>query len=134
MAQANKPSKPTRITAWGLSVFLALAFLASGVSTLSGGMDAVLHGQLGVPLWALPVIGGIKIAAAIAMVIPASRFYGAAVLVATMLGAVMTHVVAADAAGSLPALVLGVMVGIVAWISRPAWVRAILQRRDGVFA
>ncbi|MGB1585546.1 MAG: DoxX family protein [Thermoplasmatota archaeon] len=113
-------SKPRRIATWSLSILLGLLFLASGAGTLTGGMDEVLNGELGVPLWALPVIGLIKIAAAIAVLVPRTRFYGATALVATMLGAVATHLVNADFLGAIAPLLLGALAGTMAWITRPA--------------
>ncbi len=123
MDSAPHHSKRTTIILWTLSGLLALAFLGSGAGKLTGAMTETLNGGLGVPTWAVPLIGAIEIGAAIALLVPRARFYGAAILVGTMVGAVLTHLVAADFAGFAAPLVLGVLSGLVAWMTRPTWVR-----------
>ncbi len=126
---ATPTNKPLRIATWAFSVLLGLAFIASALGTLSGGMTAVLHGQLGVPLWAIPIIGAIKLVAAIALFVPAVRFVGAAALLATMAGAVGTHLLAGDLVGAIAPFVLGALAGLIAWWTKPVWVQ---QRLRGV--
>ncbi len=116
-------SKRTTIVIWTLSGLLAFAFLASGAGKLAGAMTEQLNAGLGVPTWAVPVIGAIELLAAIAILVPKVRVYAAAVLVATMVGAVLAHLVAADFAGFVAPFMLGVLAAIVAWITRPVWVR-----------
>ncbi len=131
MDTTTSTSKRTTIALWTLSGLLALAFLGSGAGKLSGAMTEALNAGLGVPTWAVPLIGTIEVIAAIAILVPKARFYAAAVLVGTMAGAVLTHLVAADFAGFVAPLVLGVLAGLAAWIARPVWVR---ERLSGVVA
>ncbi len=118
----HTPNKTRTILTWiGISL-LGLAFLGAGAGKLTGGMDEQL-GDLGVPAWAIPAIGIIEIGAAIAMIVPRSRFYGAAILMGTMLGATVTHLANADWAGLPPSIVLTILTGIVTWTHRPEWVQ-----------
>jgi F0F1-type ATP synthase assembly protein I len=52
------------------------------------------------------------------------RFYGAAVLVPNMIGAVATHIANQEPLAGIVPAILGVLVGIVAWTTRPAWVQS----------
>ncbi len=119
----HTPNDKTRtILTWiGISL-LGLAFIGVGAGKLTGGMDEQL-GNLGVPSWAIPAIGIIELAAGIALIVPRSRFYAATVLIATMLGAAVTHVANADWAGLPPSVVLGLLTSVVAWKHRPEWVQ-----------
>ncbi len=115
-------NKKRSILTWIGIGLLALAFLGAGAGKLTGGMDEQL-GNLGVPAWAIPVIGIIEVAAGIALIVPRSRFYAAAALLGTMIGAASTHIVNADWAGLPPSVLLGTLVGVVAWKHRPQWVQ-----------
>ncbi len=125
---ATPETKPLRIVAWVLSILLGLAFLANAAMKFTGGADAML-GALGVPLAMIPVIAAIEAIGAILLVVPATRFLGGALLAGTMAGAVATHLLAADFTGWIGAAVFGVLVGLVAWWTRPVWVQ---QRIGGV--
>ncbi len=119
------------IATWALSILLTLAFLFFGGMKLTGNemMEENLHGNLGVPLWAIPVIGAIEMAGALLIAVPKTRFWGAKVLAVTMVGAVITHFLASDFVGwALPAT-LGVLASIVAWIERPEWTEKWLPRK-----
>ncbi len=104
-----------------LSVLLGLAFLGAGGSKLAGAqMHVDNFARWGYPPWFQYVTGLVEVVAAFLIVLPATRFYGAALLVCTMLGAVATHVMAGE--GSMtggPAVLLGLS-ALVAWAHRPA--------------
>ena len=113
------------ITFWGLSIFVGLAFLASGGLKLLGAKQLAQNfARWGYPAWFLPVVGVIEVVGAIATVLPRTRFYGAALLTGTMVGAVATHLRFGEIAESVPSLVLGVICAILAWGHRPAFLRA----------
>ncbi len=111
-------SKSKTIVVWVLSILVALAFLAAGGSKLAGAaaMVAVFE-KVGVGQWFRYVTGGLEVAAAIALFIPRLRFYGAALLVAIMAGAVASHLTVLGGSPAAP-LVLGVLSGVIAWLSK----------------
>jgi uncharacterized membrane protein YphA (DoxX/SURF4 family) len=99
---------------------VTLAFLASGGSKLAGAeMNVENFIRWGYPVWFMYVVGLIEVGGVALLLIPKSRFYGAAVLTINMLGAVFTHIAAGEAA-MLPApLMLGLLAGFIGWNYRP---------------
>jgi len=109
-----------RIALWILSGLLAAAFVLSGGTKLSGPEEMANNFiRWGYPSWFMYVTGAIELVAAVMLLIPRTRFVGAFLLVATMGGAVLTHVVNAEAVHSFPALVLGLLAGVLAYTHRP---------------
>jgi hypothetical protein len=68
--------------------------------------------------WFRYLTGAIEVGAALMLLVPSLAFYGAALLVPTMLGAIMTHLFILGGS-AMPALVLLLAVGTVAWARRP---------------
>lgn len=107
------------ITCWVLSGLAGLAFLAAGGSKLAAAPQMVaMFGKIGVGQWFRYLTGGLEVIGAIALFIPRTAFFGALLLAAVMVGAVVTHL-AVLGGSPVPALVLLVIVGTVAWIRRP---------------
>ncbi|MBI1930713.1 DoxX family protein [Candidatus Poribacteria bacterium] len=103
-----------------VSVLLALVFLGSGGSKLAGvRMHIENFARWGYPNWFMYVTGLVEVAGAALVLVPATRFYGAALLVCTMLGAIVTHLKAGELAMLPPPFVLLVLAGLVAWVRRP---------------
>lgn len=105
----------------GVSALLTLAFLLTGGSKLMGAEMHVQNFQIwGYPGWFMYVTGTVEVLGAILVIIPKTRFYGAALLVATMIGAIITHI----QAGQIPIipvpLVLLLLAGFVAWNNKSA--------------
>lgn len=109
-----------------LSIVGALLFLFAGVAKLVGAeqMTDNLEDNLNVPGWAIPVIGAIEVVGAVLLLVPKTRFWGAAGLTLVAIGAFATHVIHADWAGMAVPAVLGLIVAFVAWKTMPADVRA----------
>lgn len=128
-------AKALRITILVLSVLLGLMFLMSGVNKLRNIGPNPDHPTFdeqfvawGFPAWARFVVGPLEIAAALLLALPRTRFYGAATITALMAGGVPTHLLAGEASLAPFPLVLGLLAGTLAWLTRPAWVRAMLSR------
>ena len=104
----------------GVSVLLGLAFLMAGGTKLMGQeMHVENYIRWGYPNWFMYVTGTIEVLGTVLIVIPATRFYGALLLVATMVGAIFTHI-QANEPEMLPApIVLLLLSGFVAWMNRP---------------
>ena len=100
-----------------ISVVLGLAFLRAGVPKLLRSPGARERGRRWrVPLAFLPVIGAVEVAAAILLLVGAvaqderPAMVGAALVTATMAGAVITHGRIADpVARALPPALLGAL-------------------------
>ncbi|MGB0651590.1 MAG: DoxX family protein [Thermoplasmatota archaeon] len=111
-------SRSKLIGLWVLTALLAFAFLGAGINKVIGNEAVVgpLEDDLGVPSWALTVIGALEVAGAIGLLVNRTRFWAADGLALLMLGAVGTHLVNGDFA--VP-LVLGTLAGVLAWTQRP---------------
>ncbi|MBI3665106.1 MAG: DoxX family protein [Acidobacteria bacterium] len=80
-----------------LSVVLALMFLGAGGSKLAGMQMHLEHfAHWGYPSWFVYVIGTVEVGGAVLLLIPAVRFYGAALLTCNMVGATFTHIKAGE--------------------------------------
>jgi uncharacterized membrane protein YphA (DoxX/SURF4 family) len=107
------------ITCWVLQGLAAAAFLAAGGSKLAAAPAMVeMFAKLGAGQWFRYLTGSLEVIGAVALLFPKAAFYGAVLLAMVMVGAIVTHL--AILGGSpIPALVLLVIVGTVAWLRRP---------------
>src|ERR1700761_1825008 len=107
-------SKGSNVAGWVLQDLAAFAFLAAGGSKLAAAPAMVeMFAKLGAGQWFRYLTGALEVIGAVALLVPRAAFYGAVLLAAVMVGAVVTHL--AFLGGSpLPALVLLVIVGTVA--------------------
>lgn len=121
--QVTAPSsnKPWALTAglWTLQIAAAGMFLMAGGSKLAGAPDMVgVFDLIGIGQWFRYLTGGIEVGAAVMLLIPQLAFYGAALLVPTMIGAVLTHLFILGGSAT-PAVVLLLAVATIAWVRRP---------------
>jgi len=113
------PGKGLKVTVWVLQIVAAVAFLAAGGAKLSGAPEMVaVFEKVGVGQWFRYVTGGLEIVGAVALLVPRFAFYGAALLVAVMAGAVFTHLVVLGG-NPAPAVVLLGLTGAIAWMRLP---------------
>ena len=93
-------------------------FLLAGGSKLAGAAAMVaLFDAIGVGQWFRYLTGGIEVVSAVALLVPSLAPFGAIALVATMVGAVATHLFIVGGSPAVPALLLlGSLV--VAWARR----------------
>jgi putative oxidoreductase len=106
------------ITLWVLQVAAGLAFLAAGTSKLAGAQQMVaMFDKIGVGQWFRYVTGLLEVTGAISLFIPRFAFYGAALLVAVMAGAVATHLTVLGGSPA-PAAILLVMSAIIAYLRK----------------
>lgn len=121
---SEQPTKGKATTFWVLSILMGLSFLAAGAAKFAGVEQIVQNFQRwGYPAWFRWLVGVAELAAGVAILIPRTRFYGAALAVGLMVGGLGTHLRAGEVAESVPALVLGVICAILAWSYRPAFLR-----------
>ena len=107
--------KGKNITLWMIQIAAAELFLMAGVSKLAGVAPMVaLFNTIGVGQWFRYVTGGIEVVSAILLLVPGLAAFGAALLVCTMIGAVLTHVTIVHTNPAIPAVLL-VAVAVILW-------------------
>jgi putative oxidoreductase len=100
-------SRAGLIGLWVAQIALASLFLNVGGSKLAGAPDMVaLFEAIGVGQWFRYVTGLVEVGSAIALFVPSLALFGAVALVATMLGAIATHVFVIGGSPAVPAVLL----------------------------
>jgi putative oxidoreductase len=123
----TQPGKVANIALWVVQVLLALAFIGAASGKLMSKPEMVgLYDVIGVGQWFRYVTGLLELTGAILILIPRTKFFGAALLVMIMIGAVLTHLVILHTPPTAPA-VLMLLAGIVAW-ARRAELKPVLSR------
>jgi putative oxidoreductase len=108
---------------WGVRILLALAFGAAGSAKLAGVEQMVATFEsIGWGQWFRYVTGGIEVAGALLMLIPATGLYAGLLLGGTMLGGTVSHLLVVPGS-PVPAMVLGLLCALVVWHNRPAQFR-----------
>jgi len=120
---ATTQPKWKNVTFWVLSILVGLAFLGAGAPKLMGSAEMAQNFEkLGLPAWFLIFTGIVEVGGGVLVIIPKTRFYGAGLLLCTMVGAVGSLVrVGAPFTMMIPALVLGILSAIIALNHRPAF-------------
>lgn len=106
---------------WTLSILLGVLFLFAGATKLLGAqMQVEGFTRLGLPNWTRPVVGLVEVVAAVMLLVPRTRFYGAGVLAGTMVGAMLTHLVSGVDIHMVGVnFVLLALSAVIAWSHRP---------------
>jgi putative oxidoreductase len=105
----------SNVALWALQIVTAAAFLMAGFAKLSGQpMMVETFDKVGIGQWFRYVTGFIEVASAILLLIPRLTAVGAALLVCTMTGAVLTHLVLIGGS-PVPALVLSCFAATILW-------------------
>jgi putative oxidoreductase len=119
MPDRTKPGKAANIALWVVQILLALAFLGAASGKLLGKPEMVgLYEVIGIGQWFRYLTGLLEVTGAILIVVPRTKFFGAALLAMVMVGAVLTHLFILHNAPTAPAVLL-LLAGIVAWARRP---------------
>jgi uncharacterized membrane protein YphA (DoxX/SURF4 family) len=121
------PGKALNIALWVVQIGLALMFFMAGGGKLAGSaMQVALFEAVGLGQWFRYVTGLLEVGGGILLLVPGRSGVGAGLLIAVMLGAVLTHLAVLH---SSPAMPLGLLacLAFVAW-GRRAQIVAILQR------
>jgi putative oxidoreductase len=108
----RRSSRAKNMALWALQILTAVAFIMAGFGKLSG--QAMMVETFGIGQWFRYVTGGIEVASAILLLIPRLTPVGAALLVSTMTGAVLTHLLLIGGS-PVPALVLLCFAAIILW-------------------
>ena len=113
---------------WVLRVLLGAAFLAAGGAKLAGVPAMVeLFQKVGVGQWFRIVTGLLEVGGGILLLIPRLTFYGAALLLLVMVGAVTAHLTVLGGNPASP-LILLVLNGVTAWLTRDTWKKSLTNQ------
>ena len=122
VADSPRRSRTVTGTLWTLQILSAAMFLFAGSLKLAGAPPMVQQfAIIGLGQWFRYFTGGIEVASAVLLLIPAAAAYGAAALAVTMVGAIITHVFILGGSPVIPIVLLGSTVTI-------AWLRGIDRR------
>jgi len=103
-----------KIATIAVRTLLGLWFLLAGAQKfLARPAFEEMFADFGLPLWAVPVIGVIEVAAALLVLVPRTAIYGAGTIAAVMVGAAACHLISGvgSPVASLVAIVMAVFVG-----------------------
>ena len=119
VSSGRRLSRGLNVTCWILQGLAAFAFLAAGGSKLASAPPMVeMFAKLGAGQWFRYLTGALEVIGAVALLVPRAAFYGAVLLATVMVGAIVTHL-AVLGGSPIPAVVLLVIVGTVAYLRRP---------------
>jgi putative oxidoreductase len=111
-------SRAGTITLWIVQIATAAMFLLAGSLKLAGiPVEVALFDAIGIGQWFRYLTGSIEVVSAILLLVPSLAFFGALLLVPTMVGAVLTHLFIVGG-NPAPALVLGTAAAAIAWTRR----------------
>ena len=106
------------ITAWVLQVLLALIFFTAAITKIVGvPMMVDTFERIGVGQWFRFLVAAVEIVGAIMMLVPTFNVIGAAILAATMAGAIVAHL-SVLTTSFIPALILLVLLLSILWLRR----------------
>jgi putative oxidoreductase len=138
MAQALTEGRPSEsrstgrmvnVGLWILQIGAAGMFLMVGFSKLSGDPQLVgLFDAIGLGQWFRYLTGSVEVLGAVLLLIPRLSGLGALLLAGTMLGAVATHLFVVGGS-PLPAIILLIVTGVIAWGRRQRTMNLITQQR-----
>ena len=111
--------RPAAIALWCVQAAVAALFLVAGTSKLAGAAAMVqTFDAIGLGQWFRYLTGGIEVVSAVLLLAPRLAFFGAIVLIPTMIGAIITHVFVVGG-NPVPAAVLLLAAVGIAWARRP---------------
>jgi len=128
-SQSNSTAKIINVVLWVLQIGAAGMFLMVGFLKLKGDPQLVgLFKAIGLGQWFRYLTGTLEVAGAILLLIPRTSGLGALLLVAVMVGAIVTHVFIVGGS-PLMAIILLVVTSIVAWGRRHRTMNLLAQQR-----
>ena len=111
-------SRAATIALWTVQIATAAMFLFVGSLKLAGApMMVALFDAIGIGQWFRYLTGSIEVVSAILLLVPSLAFFGALLLVPTMVGAVLTHLFIVGGNPG-PAIVLLAAAAAIAWTRR----------------
>ena len=98
-----------------IRILIGLAFFGAGAAKLAAvEMMVASFEAIGLGQWFRYITGAIEVGSAILLFVPGKQAWGAGLLVCTMIGAVLAHLLILGP-GSAPAIILGFLSALVAY-------------------
>ena len=98
-----------------IRILIGLAFFGAGAAKLAGvEMMVASFEAIGLGQWFRYLTGAIEVGSSILLFVPGKQAWGAGLLVCTMIGAVLAHLLILGP-GSAPAIILGFLSALVAY-------------------
>ncbi len=120
LSQGSQTSKSLNIALWILQILAAGMFLLAGGLKLAAAAPMVaMFNKIGIGQWFRYFTGSLEVTCAILLLIPKTSAIGAALLAATMVGAILTHLFIIGGSPTVPIALL-LITSTVAWKRRPA--------------
>jgi putative oxidoreductase len=117
-ATPRSHSRAGTIALWTVQIATAAMFLFVGSLKLAGvPIMVALFDAIGIGQWFRYLTGSIEVVSAILLLVPSLAFFGALLLVPTMVGAVLTHLFIVGGNPG-PAIVLLAAAAAIAWTRR----------------
>lgn len=114
----NKVPRWLTVVTWVLQLLAAAAFLAAAAAKLAGvPMMVELFDQIGLGQWFRYVTAAVEITGGVALLVPRTAPWGAVLLAATMVCAVITHLFVVHTSPVGAVVLLAVVIAI-AWLRR----------------
>ena len=108
-----------RIALLIIKILLTVAFVAAGAAKLIGApMMVESYEVIGLGQWFRYLTGIIEVGGAVLLWIPRRQAWGAALLGATMVGAVLAHLVVLGMSTVAPSILLGLLCAFALWSHR----------------
>src|SRR5260370_26579146 len=127
--ESGSTGRIVNVGLWILQIGAAGMFLMAGFSKLSGDPQMIgLFDAIGLGQWFRYVTGSLEVLSAILLLIPRLSGLGALLLVGTMLGVVATHLFLVGGS-ALPAIILLIVTGAIAWGRRQRTMNLLTQQR-----
>jgi putative oxidoreductase len=115
----NARGRAATIGVWIAQIISAGMFLFAGGLKIGGAAEMVkLFGAIGIGQWFRYVTGLIEVTSGLLLLVPSLAFFGAIALMATMVGAIFTHLFVVGGNPAVPVALLA-MTALVAWMRRP---------------
>ena len=116
-------SRAASIALWAITIFLVLLFLVEGGSKLlfDAGTIKNFH-KWGYPTWLVFVVGLLEFPGAILILFPRLALLGAALLVADMIGAIVTGLVQGIVPIVLVSAFILALIAVIGWVRRKRFV------------
>ena len=112
-------SRTVTVVAWILQILMAAEFLLAGGVKLAGVQAMVqMFDTIGLGQWLRYATGAIECASALMLLVPSLAFFGASLLVCTMIGATVAHLTMLHTS-PVAVIVLLLLVAPIAWLRYP---------------
>ncbi|MDP8990428.1 MAG: DoxX family protein [Acidobacteriota bacterium] len=117
-AEAVRGARVRLVVVWILQLLVAAAFVRVGASKLASSPPmVVLFDKIGLGQWFRYLTGTLEVAGGIGVLIPRLSLYAALLLMAVMLGAIVSQLTILGGSAR-PAIVLLLLASAVAWLRR----------------